>query len=109
MDESKTVGEEEFKESRIASVDDSEPVFTTSYCQLRPSFSIHDYGVSEILRLPLWMNRRVVPSGVHVNRTVCTEASVEDNQRTVELVTSGESEVGLDVRVTNDIGPDEAC
>lgn len=85
MDEPETVSEKEPEKPGVTRINNPKPVLTTPYGQTRPSFAVDYYRVSEILGLPLWMDRGVIPGRVHVNRTVRTETPVENDQGPVEL------------------------
>lgn len=89
MCEFQAAGEEEFEEPRVAGVNYAESVLTTSYREARPRFAVDDDGVTEILRLPLRVDIGVVAGGIHEEGTVGAEATIEDDQRSIEFVTGG--------------------
>jgi len=87
--ESQAVGEEESEKPGVAGVDYAESVLTTSYCEARPRFAVDNDGVTEILWLPLRVYVGVVTHGTHEDGTVGAEATIEDDQRSIEFFTRG--------------------
>jgi hypothetical protein len=108
MDEFQTVAEKKPEESCIAGIDDTKSVFTTSYGQTRPCFAVDDNYITKILWLPLRVYRGIISCGTHVYRTISEKATIEHHQRPIEFITTRQSKWGLNITITDNVGPNQA-